>query len=540
MTSFDLIHQSWVPVTISGRRAEVSLLEALTMAHEIDGLALDDPLQAVAVLRQVLLPVTLDAIGAPRSRSEWAGRWQEGRLDAGQLSDYLAEHANRFDLFHPVTPFAQVAGLRTEKHETKPVTLVLPAIASGNNVPLFSARTEADPPTLTCAHAARALLAAHCWDTAAIKSGAVGDPQVKAGKTTGNPTGALGQLGVTVPFGRSLAETLLLNIPIISAGLRPDDRPQWRSRAATSAWRQRPVLGLLDLLTWQSRRIRLVPEELNDGEIGVRHVVLGAGDRLDQIPVDVEQHTAWRQVDKPKAGDPPTRPVRHQPGRSAWQGLGALLATTQPTDNKISSPLMLRQLAGLREEEYLPADLPLQVLTVGVAYGNQSAVIEDVLVDQIPLPVAALAAASPVRQLLLDVVGQADDLRAAANHLGDDLRRAAGGDKIPWDKSQRLGDILVYDFTPVVRRMLAGLQRHPEQVDKADSAWRAAARRIALEAAEPALAAAPPEAFLGRQEREGFAHRLSTAEARYRAAVNRALGSARDNSDDQVPEKAGA
>jgi len=126
------------------------------------------------------------------------GGGQSGRRDARA---YLDRHAERFDLFHPDFPFAQVAGLHTVKDETKPVSLLLPAVATGNNVPLFSARTEADPPALTPAEAARALLAAQCWDTAAIKSGAAGDPQVKYGKTTGNPTGPLGQLGVVVPWG---------------------------------------------------------------------------------------------------------------------------------------------------------------------------------------------------------------------------------------------------------------------------------------------------------------------------------------------------
>lgn len=526
MTSFDLIHQPWVPVTEAGRRTDVSLLDALGRAHEIDGLALDDPLQAVAILRQVLLPVLIDAVGAPRDEAEWAERWDAGPLDADRIGTYLAQHRDRFDLFHADTPFAQVAGLRTERDETKPVSLLIPSLASGNNVPLFSSRTEADPPSLTPAQAARALLSTHCWDTAAIKSGAVGDPLAKAGKTTGNPTGPLGQLGVVVPVGRTLAETLLLNVPILSTGVAPEDRPQWRREPATPAWQRRAAAGLLDLFTWQSRRIRLVPETTEDGTLVVRRVVVAAGDRLDPIPGDVEPHTAWRENPRPKAGEPAARPVRHVAGRSAWRGLAALLATSAPTDDKVTAPLILRQVARLRGEDYLPVDYPLQVLTAGVEYGNQSAVVEDVIVDQMPLPMLALATDSVVRALLLEVTQQAEDLRQAANRLGDDLRAACGGDKLPWDRSQRLGDLLVHEFTPVVRRLLGGLQRQPDRVDDAALAWRRTARRLALAAAEPALDAAPPEAFLGRQATERISYRLATAEARYRAAITRTLGPA--------------
>lgn len=539
MPTFDLVGEPWVPVVSGGTRVDVSLQDALTRADEWDGLSLDEPAQVVALLRQVLLPVVFDALGVPRSDSEWSQRWDAGALDGERITAYLSEHAHRFDLFHPECPFAQVAGLRTLKGDTKPVSLLLPAAATGNNVPLFSARTEGDPPALTPAEAARALLAAHCWDTAAIKSGAVDDPAVKAGKTTGNPTGPVGQLGVVIPLGATLASTILLNTPIVAQGLAVKDRPQWRAEPAVPAWRPRPAKGLLDLLTWQSRRVRLIPESDEHGSTVVRQVVLAAGDRLDPLPEE-EPHTGWRKVDKPKAGDRARRPVRHQPGRAAWRGMAALLATAQPTTDGVSASRVIVQLADLQAENHLPVDLPLQVLTVGVAYGNQSAVVEDVMTDSLPLPVAALSPDGPVRQLLLEVAEQAEQLRVAANRLGDDLRLASGGEKLPWDKSQRLGDALVHQFTPVVRRMLAGLQRQPERADDAESAWRHTARRLALDAAELALEATPPTAFLGRQQSERVAHRLSVAEAWYRAAVRRILGPSTNDRPDTALSQAGA
>jgi CRISPR system Cascade subunit CasA len=519
MTSFNLVHDPWIPVAIDGKPVEVSLQRALVEAHLIDSIGVEDPLQTVAILRQVLLPTVLDALGAPRTRSEWADRWEVGRLDADRIGQYLDAHAARFDLFDPVAPFAQVAGLRTAKDETKPVSLLLPAVAAGNNVPLFSASTDATPPRLTPAAAARALLSAHCWDTAAIKSGAVGDPQVKAGKTTGNPTSSVGSLGVTVPTGATLAQTLILNLPIIPQGLRPEDRPPWRATPATPEWSRRPALGLLDLLSFPSRRIRLLPDEADDGSVSVSQVVLTAGDRLDHPP-DYEPHTMWRVDKKPKPGAPPRYPIRHQPGKAAWRGLASLLATTVPTRDGTSSTLLLDQIASLRVEGYLPDDLPLQVLITGVVYGNQSAVVEDVLADLIPVPVSALSADGALRALLHLVVAQAEEIRRAGNDLGDDLRLAAGGDKLPWDKALRIGDALVHQLTAPVHRLLSGLQREPGRVEEAADAWQTVARTMALDAGEEALSTAPPQAFLGRPSNNArVIHRLSTAEARYRAAV---------------------
>lgn len=522
VVSFNVGYEPWALVVDRGRRTEVSLTEAIIRAHELEGLALDDPPQAVAVLRQALLPMLWTSLGVPDSEAEWVRRWEEGHFDPEKVSATIAEQSEMLDLFHPTRPFAQVGGLHTVKGDNKPVSLLLPAIATGNNVPLFSARTEADPPPLTPAEAARAVLATHCWDTAAIKSGAAGDPQARAGKTTGNPTGPLGALGVIVPMGQTLFETLMLNTPILRQGLAPTDRPQW-FESAGPAWRSRPALGLLDLLTWQSRRIRLFPETDGQGRTVVRRVIVSAGDRLAPLP-EIEPHTAWRRVDKPRPGDPPRRPIRHQPGRALWRGMTALLATRPHLQQTVSAPRMLAQIADLQAEGHLPADLPLQVLAVGVTYGNQSAIVEDVVVDTIPLPLAALSPDSDVRRLLLEVVEQAEGLRSAANTLADNLRQAAGGDKLPWDKSLRLGEILINEFSPVLRRMLAGLQRQPDRVDDAEHAWKITVRQLARQVAEHELAATPVTAFLGRKVDDRHTLRLSTAESLFNRKINSILG----------------
>ncbi|MET8153763.1 type I-E CRISPR-associated protein Cse1/CasA [Actinoplanes sp. NPDC049668] len=528
--AFDVALGPWIPVLVDGSRRLLSLRECLVESHRIDGLAVDTPLETVAVFRQVLLPAYLDAmfggpqgLPPPADEDEWHLLWNKGRLDAARIGDYLERYADRFQLFGP-RPFAQVAGLATAGGDTKPVSLLIAAAASGNNVPLFSARTEADPPSLTPAEALRALLATQCFDTAGIKSGAVGDPAVKAGKTTGNVTGPLGSLGVVVPWGQTLFETLMLHTPIQPQPFRATDRPQWRTSEHDSddpagpAWRSRPAQGLLDLLTWQARRIRLLPERDGD-RVVIRRVVVAAGDRLSPFPQDVEPHTAW----KPSTTSAGQVPVRHVAGRAAWRGLQALLAVGDDPGSSVTAARVLRQIADLRAERCLPADLPVQVMTVGVQYGTQSAVVEEVIVDHLPLPLAALDPHGPVAALLGQVVAHADDLRVAANRFGDELREAAGGDKLAWNQGQRIGDTLVHRFTPVVHRLLTGLQHQPQRAAEAEAAWRTTARRYALEVIDPAVSSAPPTAFLGR-DANGHPRRTSTAEARYRSAINTIIG----------------
>lgn len=510
---------------------ELSLLQVLLNAHEIDRLVVDIPTQWPALLRQLLLPVVMDALGRPADHEQWARRFHAGRFsdeERDRLRGYLEEHRERFDLFSEKAPFAQVAGLRTAKDETKGTALLVATAAFGNNVPLFDNRTEADPLPLTPTQALRWLLHAHCWDTAAIKTGADGDPQVKAGKTTGNPTGPLGSLGVVVPMGRNLYETIMLNLPI---GVQPrDDLPQWRrTPPAGPRWEVRHASGLLDLWTWQSRRIRLIPEETPEG-VRVSQVVLCAGDRLLEIP-EWEPHTAWTFQKAPKSRTGTIRrPRRHTQGKAIWRGLDALLASeADPGDGGRETSVLLVQLAGLQAEGHLTYDYPLRLEASGIAYGNQSAVIEDVMSDSIPLPIAALRTDEDLYTILLEVTEQAEQLARAVNNLSADLRRAMGADPIPWDKGQRPGEFVLHALDPLVRRLLAGARaatRDPDLLEQGRVAWERLAAERTWDVAHKVLNNTTPDAFNGRTikaDKRELVFRESTAERNFRIQLNKIL-----------------
>ncbi|MEU4834130.1 type I-E CRISPR-associated protein Cse1/CasA [Streptosporangium sp. NPDC023615] len=560
MSMYDLIDSPWLPLRPKGETAvgEFSLRQALLGASEFDSLTVDLPTHAPALLRQVLLPVVMDALGRPPDRQEWARRFTAGGFtDSEQdtLGAYLDEHRARFDLFDAHAPFAQVGGLHTAKNETKGSALLVVTAAAGNNVPLFAARTEGDPLPLSPAQAARWLLHAHCWDTAAIKSGAADDPQVKAGKTMGNPTGPLGSLGVVLPSGRSLYETLLLNIPF---GTQPeDDLPHWRREPLTARWQVRAATGLLDLWTWQSRRIRLIAEDTDDtndsddvgGGVRVCRVVLCAGDRLREVP-EWEPHTTWSFSKAPKGGGTFRKPRRHTPGKAAWRGLEALLAAERQEGGDVETSVLLRQLAGVQAEGLLAFDYPLRVETIAITYGTQSAVVEDIVFDAIPLPVAALRADEDVYGVVLEVAEQAEGLARAVNNLSADLRRAAGADPIPWDKGQRPGEFVLHALDALVRRFLIGVRASaddPEVLERGRDAWEKLARDRTWEVAEKVLAGAAHSAFAGRAvEKNGrtFTYRLAGAEQNFRrqlaTILTRCAPAADDSPGEAVPLVEGA
>ncbi|MFI6575408.1 type I-E CRISPR-associated protein Cse1/CasA [Nocardiopsis sp. NPDC050513] len=543
----NLVDDKWLPVQpFEGVLDRVSLRTGLLEAEKFSNLVFPAPTLLPAVLRQVLLPVVIDAIGSPRSSSEWRSWFDRGCFSDAQrerLEEYLDEHARSFDLFSEKRPFAQVGGLKTEKGETKSSSLLVSSIASGNNVPLFSGMTEADTLALEPAEAAWWLLHTHCWDTAAIKSGAEGDPQAAKGKTTGNPTGPLGQLGVIIPLGRTLYETLLLNLPPRDHSPDSFDRPQWRadevdtvagstpvSSPASPRWSLRPELGLMDLLTWQSRRIRLIPEETPDG-LRVTQVVLCAGDRLSRAPQN-EPHTAWSWTSKPRKGQQQWRPRRHRPGRAIWQGLESLLAVNLPADpeeggspeTEVTSDL-LRALGELRIDGALPDDYPMQIVAAGMVYGNQSAVVESAIADRLPLPLAALASGEFTQDLVRDLARQANTLATALNRLHSDLRRLAGGDPVPWDKGDHPGTVFLHALDPLVRRALRGIQEHSEDDEALEAgmtAWEGRLWQIAEQHAQRLLSAAPASPFSG-VEVDNRRYSATTAERAFRSKLYSAL-----------------
>src|SRR5699024_10215619 len=196
------------------------------------------------------------ALGLPGNRATWARRFHTGgftQSDKDELNTYLDTYHQRFALFSKHSPFAPAAGLRTANNEVKSAAALVATVSSGNNVPLFGSHTDNDPLWLSPAEAARWLVHTHCWDTAGIKTGAAEDPQSKQGKVHGSPTSPLGQLGVLIPLGSNLFDTLMLNTPITSQ--HAAGTPQWRQELAGPEWHSRSADGLLDLFTWQARRI---------------------------------------------------------------------------------------------------------------------------------------------------------------------------------------------------------------------------------------------------------------------------------------------
>lgn len=424
--TFDLTTQPWVTVVDQNNVVgDVSLRDAVVNAHEYERLGGELPTQSAAVLR-LLLALLRRVHPRARTPQDWAALWKRGRFEASAVDAYLRRHRGRLCLLHPETPFYQVAGLRTAKGEMTDLARLIADVPNGH--PYFTTRTGDAVKSMSYAEAARWLVHAHAFDVSGIKSGAVGDDRVKGGKGYPIGTGWCGWLGLVVVEGANLFETLMLNLPLDPAW-GEEDLPVWERppQGPGVDVRSQVPTGPADLLTWQSRRIRLG----HDGE-RVTAVLIANGDPLhprDQFRA--ETMTGWRrsqaQEKTLKSADPIYMPRAHVPGRAVWRGLAGLLAGTDSAATTHAGR-WLDWVAELKEEEVLLPTFPLRLRTLGMHYGAQSSVIEDITDDVLSLSLAVLSDPQ-LKTLAVDAVTDVDVAVRVLGQFAEELARAAGADR---------------------------------------------------------------------------------------------------------------
>ena len=438
--SFDLTARPWIPVQrLDGQETELSLTEVFAQAADIRRLVGDVPTQDFALLR-LLLAILHDVVDGPREVEDWEELWEDG-IPADRVRHYLTEHRDRFDLLHPITPFFQVADLRTGKGGHSSLDPIVADVPNGSR--FFSMRAHGAE-RMAFAEAARWVVHAHAYDTSGIKSGAVGDPRLKGGKVYPQGVGWAGNLGGVYVEGDDLQQTLLLNlIPFDIGNLRIDadrDAPAWRHPQGTAEpltgveAAVRPY-GLRDLYTWQSRRIRLH----HDGE-QVHGVLLAYGDPLTaRNKHRHEPMTAWRRSpaqEKKLRESEVYLPREHDPSRSAWRGLGALVAgydrygEQRHEAAKLVRPRVLDWLSQLTHVHHvLDKDFLVRARLVGAIYGTQQSVIDEIVDDAVAMPVVLLHDLDNIlTRTAIDAVTDAEEAVTVLGDLATALAEASGAE----------------------------------------------------------------------------------------------------------------
>ncbi len=517
---FDLLEQPWIMARFAnGTTTDVSLRDAFRRAHEIREIVGELPTQPFAILR-LLLAILYRAPGGDSVDLTLWRHWRDNGLPLDLIDDYLDAFANRFDLLSPTQPFFQVADLElgnavlmaTKANDVTPLILDLP---TRNR--LFTTRSGPGAEDLSFAEAARWVVSAQSFDPSGIKSGAVGDIRVKNGK--GSPIGVAwsGLLGGVFAQGETLRDTLMLNLvapgPYLDAEPAADLPPWEESEPDTAAERLGLVpRGPVRLYTWQSRRIRLFAE--NDRVVGC---LVANGDKLTpQSMQSLEPMTAWRfsEPQTKLAKQTTYMPREHQPGRALWRGVGALLPGISPIVPKRDvpsglAPGLVQWLAQLNDEGLLDASAYVRLRAVGVVYGSNNSVVDEVLDDTVLLPLALLRERNRrLAQQAEQAVRLADEGVFALRRLAENLERAAGG--VGEGARARAAEIAYAELDAPFRDWLESISDDSDPLD-AIEAWKQTARGILRATGVRLVSQAGPAAWVGREVSRGGQTELITS-----------------------------
>jgi CRISPR system Cascade subunit CasA len=490
--AFNLIDEPWIRVMdTSGAVREVGLLECFRRAHKVKCLAGELPTQDVAVLRlllAVVYAVFARETAVAKMLPQWRDLWERGSFDSEAVEGYLRDHAERFWLFHPETPFFQTAGLHTKDGKINSVSPIVCDVPSRAERRFFCPRNGEELESLSFAEAARWLVALHAWDYAGKKASIVG------GDPNGGGTGWLGKLGVVYAERENLFETLLLNMVLIDAAQKPVPlgRPFWEEEPAPIGKRERRPGGYVELLTWQSRRVLLFGDEGR-----VTGVLASYGDVFEKENTLIEQMSGWHYSSQ-KGQENDYIPNLHSSDRSAWRDLGSLL----PQADGKSRPGIVAWAALLADKGVLPDFTFLRLKTIGLEYGTMMAVVNELISDGIEMNTALLTElGAQWIQMVFDVLAKTESAVLRLGRFAGDLVESSGGGdrRDSEDLVRRAREQAYFAFDAPFRKWLLSLDPSKGEEDKMEKAlkWLETIRSVLLGQAEALYGEAGKKAMTG-------------------------------------------
>jgi CRISPR system Cascade subunit CasA len=339
--SFNLLQEAWIPVISSNwQRQELSLIGFFERWRNLREIQADNPPTTLAIHR-FLTAILHRAYNGPRDEEHW----EEISEDGGQKAiEYLQEHADKFDLFHPEYPFMQDISIKSDAAGE----IYQAAQIHGNNTStVFCHEHQWSQARISISEGARLLLRLQIFDVGGKKAGATDSAGV---------IHTMGAANILVR-GQTIQETLMLNLmqydPAgdIPSTVNGEDLPSWERPLLPPG--NREPSGYIDHLTYQYRRCRLFLEGEN--------VLKAASHPGDKLPRDLSAQI-WEcsipYVKNPKG----SFPLRLNLGRSLWRDSAVFL---QSSDSS-TRPRTLDWVADLKAEDLIGENIHLQVLGLTV------------------------------------------------------------------------------------------------------------------------------------------------------------------------------
>ncbi len=509
---FNLIDEPWIRVMDSNCNvSEVSLKDAILNAHNYKSLSGELPTQDIAVMRLMLAVLHTVYSRADENGNEspleddedesldrWQALWKKGHFSKKAIGNYFDEWHERFWLFHPERPFAQVAGLNIGTDYDAP-KLNGEISESSNKVRFFSMYSGNEKSSLTYPQAARWLLYLNAYDDTSSKPTKEG--KAKAGGSLPSPgVGWLGKLGLIYITGNNLFETLMLNLIMVNEDIvQESQNPLWEQEKVSDAERTEIALpsDLAALYTLQSRRIFLIRK---DNKVA-SYKLLG-GDFFEKENAFFEPMTVWNL---PKKDGSAFTPKRHDSSKQMWREFSVLF---EEKGGKQAG--VLRWFKNhLQGKNLIPRSYLLKTSITAVEYGDKDFFVKNVYSDSLTMHAELLSdLGADWRAKIETEIDRCGKLANIIAFLAQNLYVASGGSNSKKDKHYMeipnvVKSQLYYRFDMPFRKWLRSVD--PESVDEKQkydkqSEWQDTARRITEMYAQELVSETAETAITGHKE----------------------------------------
>ncbi len=351
--SYNLLKERWLPcIDDNNRLVSLNILDVVTNAHKLKEIQGD--LSIVTGALYLFMIAFIKNVLNLQNEDEWEKLWNNGKFPQDEFLKYAARWETRFDLFDADHPFYQdphigqrekdIKKLPTGKSaQPKGISGLLMHLASGNNATLFDHSLDDFPGWYSPGEAAQLLIMWQAYSLCGMSSASISND--KFYKDSPFTRGIL-----FLNIGANVFQTLMLNTastdfdPLQS---KEKDKPCWEVDDPFLKERFDPE-GMLDFLTWQSRRILLIPEE-HDDEIGVCSFFIAPGHSLVKTFSNPFYHSRIQQKD----GKQSIRSMRFRQGHSLWRDSSAILNIRAVNTE---APLPIMWSANLQSREILHID----------------------------------------------------------------------------------------------------------------------------------------------------------------------------------------
>ena len=542
---FSLLDEPWVQVVyLNGRPDEISLRQVFSDAPDIKELSGDIPQQKLPLIRLFLAILyrayRVGGINEEQMRELWKEIFSSEHFDMDIVDRYLDKWEDRFFLIGE-RPLFQIPDL--EYVGAKPYSPVSEMIADVPKLDkyLFSTRSMEATDSISFAEAGRWLAFMQAFDTAGIKTPVKGNTHINKGKVYAPKgmlgTGWLGGIGGLYAEGKNFFETLMLNWVLYDTKYDSEryrlfgneqDIPVWEQDEVSSSDldNQSTFAGPVQAMTWQSRRLRLVPNEEGTRIVGV---VSCYGDVVAPYNTDgFEKMTAWRksipQQKKLGLHAPPHMPVMHDASKALWRGLEPILCVKDDSDFR---PGLVRWLEEIRTEMLDSGDHVLNLVTLhaqGMTYGTQSSVFETGIDDTLSLNTVMFRHDYAGIAAVVDAVKCTDNAVQALVQFVRNLRTSAGDKSKSTETAEQIRESVYADLDGLFRDRLAAFDESNDPIEYSND-WKDEVHHRLLEAGQSYLEQSPVPVFDEHEAGVMGVMNAARAQLLFRSKLNKELGS---------------